>query len=401
MKYGLIGEKLTHSFSVSIHQKIGEYEYCLLELKREELKPFFEKRDFKGINVTIPYKTAVIPFLDEISPEAEKVGAVNTVINKGGKLIGYNTDVFGFSELIKKSGVEIKDKSVLIFGSGGTYKTAKYVCASLGAKSVKGVSREQKDGFLTYKTVDFKAQILVNTTPAGMFPDFLKLPLDFNGFKNAEGFIDAVYNPILTESALYFKDKGIKTACGLYMLVCQAVKSAELFGISPKSNAEKIYKEILNEKQNIVLVGMPGVGKTQVGKALAKRLDRPFYDTDLIISQKYSDIPEIIKEKGEEYFRKLETPAVEGLKSLNGAVIATGGGTVLDKNNVKLLKANGKICFIKRNLSDLSTKNRPLSSDLSALYESRKKYYEKAADFCIFNDDIPSSAEKIIKEFLK
>ncbi len=384
MKYGLIGEKLGHSFSKTVHSKIADYEYELFEIAKTELDAFMKSRDFCGINVTIPYKEAVIPYLDFISKEAEKIGAVNTVVNKNGKLYGYNTDFFGLKTLIEKNNIEIFGKTVLILGSGGTSKTAKAVCDSMGAKEIFVVSRAGGDGYITYGDAYLKdAQVIINTTPCGMYPKTNEQPILLDNFSNLEAVVDVIYNPLKTKLIIDAENCGIKAVGGLYMLYTQAVKAAEIF----TDNEIKIdvFDEILKEKQNIVLIGMPSSGKTTLGKMLANEMGREFIDTDIeIVKKSGMSIPEIFKKYGEEYFRNLESDVINELSLKQSLIIATGGGAVLRRENIDALRQNGKIIFIDRPLDMLiTTDDRPLSSNREAL---EKRYDERYSIYCFACD---------------
>ena len=407
MDYGLIGERLPHSFSKEIHESLGEYQYFLKELKKEELESFILQKNFKAINVTIPYKEAVIPFLDEISDEAERIGAVNTVVNRGGRLCGYNTDFLGMKALMERTGVVIKYKKVLILGTGGTSKTAYAVCERLGAKEIKKVSRSGKDGSLTYDEAYERysdADVIVNTTPCGMYPDIFGCPIDMNRFPALSGVIDVVYNPLRTTLILEAKARGLFAEGGLYMLVSQAVCAAELFlgkELDTVKLTNEIFEKIYFDKRNIILTGMPTSGKSTVGRIIAKQLSRPFLDTDALIVEKYGDIPTIFKEHGEAYFRDLETEIIKDISDMTGAVISTGGGAVLRKENIDALRRNGDIFFIDRSLEYLSASpDRPLSDKiekLKHLYHKRIDIYLNTADFIIDGDCEPEDvADSII-----
>lgn len=390
MEYGIIGEKLSHSFSKEIHAKLFDYTYEICPIPKDELDSFMTKKDFKAINVTIPYKEDVIKYLDFVDPMAKEIGAVNTVVNKNGKLHGYNTDFLGLCELICNLGVELKDKKVLILGGGGTSKTAAAVAKSLSAREVVRVSRNAKEGFVTYeeaKQSHSDAEIIINTTPCGMFPEIDTAALDINDYPNLLGVVDAVYNPLNSKLVLTAKNKGIKAAGGLYMLVAQAVYAAEKFTDTQidKSKILKIYKEIFKEKQNIVLVGMPASGKSTIGKCLAKELKMNFVDTDTLVAEKEKmPIPEIFEKKGEKAFREMEKEAVLYASKLQNTVIATGGGAILDEQNIFRLSQNGRIYFIDRPLDFLcATSDRPLSStraDLEKRYKERYNIYLSCCD---------------------
>ncbi len=405
MKYGLIGEKLGHSFSKTVHSKIADYDYELLEIAKTDLDAFMQKRDFCGINVTIPYKQAVIPYLDYISDEAQKIGAVNTVVNKNGKLYGYNTDFFGLKSLIEKNGIEIFEKTVLVLGSGGTSKTANAVCKKLGAKQIFTVSRGGGEGLITYEEAYTKsAQIIINTTPCGMYPKTDEQPIKLDGFKELEAVIDVIYNPLKTKLIIDAQSRGIKSVGGLYMLYAQALKAAEIFCDNEiKTDA---FNEILKEKQNLVLIGMPSSGKTTLGKLLSKDFKKEFIDTDLEIVKKAGmEIPEIFEKYGEDYFRNLESEVIKELSLKQSLVIATGGGAVLRRENIEALNQNGKIVFIDRPLEMLITTNdRPLSSSREAL---EKRYYERYSIYCFASDvrinadgDINTNLERVKEGFL-
>lgn len=406
MKYGLIGKPLGHSFSREIHALIADYDYRLLEIDEDELPHFFQERDFSGINVTIPYKQAVIPFLDEISDEAKKIGAVNTIVKKEGKLFGFNTDFFGMRALIKSAGLGLENKTVLILGTGGTSKTAVEVSKSLGATEIVKVSRKKSSDTVTYDEVYEKfsgADVIINTTPVGMFPNADKTPVDVKKFKNLQGVIDAVYNPLRTNFVLDAESIGAKGRGGLYMLVAQAVYASALFldKTADESVIDKTYARILKEKRNIVLCGMPSSGKTTVGKEIAKVFGKKFIDTDdVVVEKRKESISDIFEKYGEGEFRKEERLAIEELSKENGLVIATGGGAVLDENNVRALRRNGVILFLDRSLENLvATADRPLSSDtekLKNLFEKRYDVYKSCADAAIPADGkIADVVEKI------
>jgi len=412
MEYGCIGEKLKHSFSKEIHAKLFSYNYEICEIERQDLDSFMKKHDFTAINVTIPYKTDVIPYLDYIDDMAEKIGAVNTIVNKNGKLYGYNTDFSGLSALILKNGIELAQKKVLILGSGGTSKTAKAVCESLGAGVILRVSREAKDGFITYedaKETHNDADVIINTTPVGMYPNIDGAAVNISNFKKLSGVVDAVYNPLCTRLVLDAKSQGIKATGGLYMLVAQAVFAAEKFTDSkiPTEKIDEVYKEILLSKKNIVLVGMPSSGKSTIGSALAEKLGMNFIDTDtLVVDMEKRSIPEIFQSNGEQHFRSLESKAVLEAAKNSNTVIATGGGVILNPKNIERLRQNGKIYFLDRPINDLLvTDDRPLSNDiekLKKLYDERYDLYRKAADVIVKCDfDIEENIKAIKEDFLK
>lgn len=409
MEYGLIGEKLPHSFSKEIHEKLAGYDYQLKELTPAQLPAFLEKRDFKGINVTIPYKQAVIPYLDELDPKAAAIGAVNTIVNRDGKLYGYNTDYDGMVALIRHAGLSLEGKTVLILGTGGTSKTAMAVAKDLGAASVQRVSRTPRDEAISYEeAARLPVQILINTTPSGMYPNPDGQPMDLSRFGWLEGVLDAVYNPLRTRLVLQARDNGARAQSGLYMLVAQAAAASELFlGESlPQGTLGRVYRTIHGEKQNIVLTGMPGSGKSTVGRILAREMGREFVDTDTeVIRLAKKPIADIFAQRGESGFRELESQVIEQLSQRTGLVIATGGGAILRAENVRRLRQNGRIYFLDRPLEDIKpSDDRPLSRDREALekrYAERYPRYVAAADTGIpVRGDADSVAQAIREEFL-
>ncbi len=410
MEYGCIGEHLSHSFSKEIHNALADYDYEIHEIQRENIAEFFEKRDFRAINVTIPYKQEIIPFLDVVSEEAKNINAVNTVVNRNGKLYGYNTDFYGLKSLIERKSITLKDKKVLILGSGGTSNTALAVAQFMGAKAIVKVSRERKEGYITYdeaydKCSDF--QVIINTTPCGMFPNIGKSAVDLNQFTSLEAVFDAVYNPLKSKLVCDAQNNGIVSSGGLYMLVSQAAYAVEKFIDTPvdENKVEAIFRNLYKNKSNIVLVGMPGCGKTSVGRFLSQRLSKSFVDTDdLIVESQNRPITQIFSEVGEKGFREIEKDEIFSVSSRNNHVIATGGGAILNKDNTEILKENGRIYFINRPLEMLvGTDDRPLSRDADALkkrYEERYSLYLECADVVIDGSGtIQEVAERIEADF--
>ena len=391
-KYGCIGKKLTHSFSKEIHAKLADYEYDLIELAEEEIAPFFEKKDFAAINVTIPYKQTVIPYLDSISEVAERIGAVNTIVNKDGKLCGYNTDYYGMKALIERIGIDLTGKKVLVLGTGGTSKTARVVAADLGAAEILTVSRRKTDHYITYEEAvqeHADANVIINTTPSGMYPDCESRPIDITEFTQLIGVVDVVYNPLCTNLVLDAKQRGIKAEGGLYMLIMQAVVAVERFLDTriAKEVADQVFASIYASKENVVLTGMPGSGKSTVGKCLNIE-GFEFVDTDEEIEKRCGcSIKELIQEKGEAHFRALETEVIREVSSMNCRIISTGGGAVLKEENVRALKRNGKLYFLNADLSRLqATDSRPLSDTqekLARLYTERMSLYTGTADVVV------------------
>ena len=406
MEYGCIGRCLIHSFSPTIHRMIGRYEYESRELSPEELAAFMAEHDFHGINVTIPYKKAVIPYLNELSPRAKSIGAVNTVVNRNGLLYGYNTDFGGMQALLSKMGVDIRGQKALILGSGGTSKTALAVLQSSGAGEIFRVSRSGKDSALTYdqaRSLHSDAQIIVNTTPCGMFPDTDKQPIDLTAFPDLRVVADAIYNPLRTDLILQAQGMGLAAEGGLYMLVAQAVLAAELFSEQPLPECEtqRIYDELLSQRRNVVLIGMPGCGKTTVGRLLAKELGRNMLDVDeLIVQRAGCPISQIFESRGQEYFRRMETEIITEISRKNGLIIASGGGSVLSKENVRRLSQNGRLFFIDRPPDHLlPTADRPLANNeekITKLYRERLPIYLDAADRVVKADGPPEAVARYI-----
>ncbi len=408
MKYGLIGEKLTHSFSKELHGLIGCYDYSLIELAENELEKFLISKDFCGINVTIPYKQSVIPFLDYIDDNAKNIGAVNTVVNKNGDLYGYNTDFLGMRFLIENAyGASLSNKKVLILGSGGTSKTAFAVAKSLGATDVYVVSRKPVCNEISYEDAikeHFNAQVLINTTPVGMYPNVDNCAIDLSLFNNLELVVDAIYNPLNTKLVLDAKKMGIKATGGLLMFAAQAVYAYGLFfdKTIDENQIIDVYKKLKSQKQNIALIGMPASGKTTIGKILAKKLSYRFVDTDQLIVEKAGmPITEIFKKYSEDYFRDIESQVIAEISLKNGVVISTGGGAVLKEENIFNLKRNSKIFFLDRELSELlPTNDRPLANNIEKikkLYEQRIVIYKSSADYIVKPTTIEETADIIIK----
>ena len=386
MRYGLIGASLPHSYSKLIHDALGRYGYELMPMDEDGMRRFMESACFDGINVTIPYKEKVIPYLHSIDEGARRIGAVNTVVNRGGRLYGYNTDVYGVKDTLRRAGIGLKGKKVAVLGTGGTSKTVSYVCRTAGA-DVSLVSRTPGAGALGYEELpELRPDIIMNTTPVGMFPKTGVSPVSPSCLDGVSFVFDVIYNPLRTRLTLDAKERGIKTAGGLYMLVSQAMRAAELFTGEPvgAEETERIYEGLLSEIRNIVLTGMPGCGKTTVGRLLSGRLGAPFYDTDALIEKQVGSVPEYIRAHGEAAFRDVESAVIAGLSSVRGAVIATGGGAVLREENVRSLAENGRIFYLYRDIDKIvPDASRPLSSDRASLlrrFEERREIYERTAD---------------------
>lgn len=412
MKYGLIGEHLKHSYSCEIHAQIADYEYELHEIPPSGLGEFLKKREFNAINVTIPYKQDVIPYLDEISDTAKRIGAVNTIVNRNGRLYGDNTDFAGMLALAKHIGVDMKGRKVLILGTGGASKTGHALAEYMGAQSVFYVSRSGKDGSISYEqavTEHSDAQIIINATPVGMFPKQDGRPIDISAFPKLEGVIDAIYNPLRTNLILDAQERGIPAEGGLYMLSAQAVHASAVFRDIPidESLVDKAFKSVKNDKQSIVLIGMPSSGKTTVGRILAEKCGKQLADTDEYIVRRIGmPISDFFAKHGEAEFRKIEKETVAELSATGGRIIATGGGAVLNAENVRALKQNGVLVFLDRRPENLiATDDRPLASRRSALeklYAERYDIYCAAAELHIDANTTPEAeADAILKELAK
>ena len=414
MQYGCIGEKLSHSFSKEIHNALTDYVYELKELAPDEVGAFLQTRDFKAINVTIPYKQTVIPFLDHVSDRARAIGAVNTVVNRDGVLYGYNTDFYGMSTLLAANGISLRGKKVLILGSGGTSKTAHAVALEAGAACILRLSRSEKEGCITYDEAlreHSDAEVIINTTPCGMYPHAGDCPIDIAAFARLTAVVDAIYNPLSSALVLAAKERGITATGGLYMLVMQAVAAVEFFlGERPAAEkAEAVFRRLLRQKQNIVLIGMPACGKSSVGAALAQRLGRQMVDTDELIVRKAGiSIPEIFAHSGETGFRDLESEVIAEIAARQGLIIATGGGAILREENLRALRQNGVLFFLDRPLAELlPTADRPLSADRAAMeqrYHERYDKYTAAADVripAIAEMGVEGTAAALIKEWNK
>ena len=406
MQYGLIGQNLSHSFSPEIHRLLGDYDYQLKELAPEELPAFFAARAFAGINVTMPYKQAVIPYLDELDRRAATIGAVNTVICRDGRLVGYNTDFDGMAALIRRTGLEVQGKTVLIAGTGGTSRTAMAVAKALGAAAVYRAGRSGGEGVLSYaETRELPVQILINATPCGMEPDPEGQAVDLTSFGWLEGVIDAVYNPMRTRLVLQAREQGARGQGGLYMLTAQAAAAAELFlgRTLPEGTLERAYRRIHGEKQNIVLIGMPGSGKTTVGRLLAEKMGRELIDTDEEIARTFGmPVTRIFDEQGEAAFREAESRAVARAARKTGCVIATGGGVILRSENLRRLRQNGRLYFLDRPLELLlPTEDRPLARTADAMrqrYEERYLRYIAACDARVHGEGTAQAAAAEIGE---
>ena len=401
MKCGLLGRKLGHSYSPQIHSHLGQYSYVLFEKELEDLGDFLLHGDFTGLNVTMPYKKDVIPHLDQLSPAAQKLGAVNTIVRRDGVLWGHNTDYFGFSSMVAKSGISVTGKKCLVLGSGGASNTVVHVLRELGANVVV-ISRSGENNYENlHKHSD--AAVIVNTTPVGMYPNTGVAPVQIDCFPTLEGVLDVVYNPARTQLLLDAEERGIPAMNGLWMLVAQAKESAEWFTCHPieDEKIDEIYQILRQQMENIVLIGMPGSGKSTVGKALADSTGMMFADADeKIVELAGKSIPEIFADDGEEVFRQWETAALAELGKQSGLVIATGGGCVTQERNHPLLHQNGTILWLQRDIEKLPTDGRPLSQagKLAEMYTIRKPMYERFADFIVDNNGSVEESVKTIRD---
>ena len=411
MRYGLIGEKLGHSFSKDIHERIADYTFDLIPLSKEEFKTFMEKKEFTALNVTIPYKKDVIPYLDEMDEHAKAIGAVNTIVNRDGKLKGYNTDFTGFLYMVKKHNVHMEGKKVLIIGNGGASAAIQAVVQHELAGSMVIVDVVPGNGAISYDEMfssHLDAEIIINTSPIGMYPRIGNAPIDISMFHKCEAVLDVIYNPILTRLCFEAQEMDIKRVNGLEMLIAQAKQSVEFFLDKSIDDQiiDDIYQDMLRERCNIVLIGMPSAGKTTIGKMLENRMQKEFIDLDDIIIEKAGkSIPEIFEESGEAGFRAIETEAAIEVSKLNNKIIATGGGTIKHKVNMDYLRQNGITIFIDRDVDKLisSDPNRPLSKSSDALakmHAERLPLYQKyAAYVAVNNSDIESTVTEIVEAY--
>lgn len=399
MKYGLLGRKLGHSYSPQIHSHLGSVPYALFEKEPEELEAFLRSGTFSGLNVTIPYKKAVIPYLDELSDTAKKLGAVNTIVCRDGKLIGHNTDYFGFRSLVEISGLVPQGKKCLVLGSGGASNTAVAVLEEMGAEVIV-ISRSGENHYGNLH-LHSDAAIIVNATPVGMYPHTGQAPVSLGDFPKLEGVLDVVYNPARTQLLLDAEKLGLVAKNGLWMLVAQAKESAEWF-LNRKiddSVIGEIHRKLRLQMENTILIGMPGSGKSTIGKLLAEQTGKKYADADdMIVSLAGKSIPEIFRQDGEEVFRDWETKALHQLGMESSLVIATGGGCVTRQRNYPLLHQNGDIFWLQRDLDKLPTEGRPLSQTtaLEAMYAIRRNMYASFADHVIDNNGAPEDTLRMI-----
>ena len=401
MKSGLLGRKLGHSYSPQIHEYLGPYSYDLFEKEPDEVGSFVKNGDYTGINVTIPYKKDVIPYLDVLSPLAKRMGAVNTIVRRAdGSLFGHNTDYFGFSSMVHRSGIHVAGKKVLVLGSGGASNTAVKVLEDMGANVIV-ISRSGKDNYSNLH-LHKDASVIVNCTPVGMYPNTGIAPLDLKAFPDLEGVLDMVYNPARTQLLLDAEKLGLPYENGLWMLVAQAKEAAEYFGNKslPDTVIGNVYKKMSGKMQNIVLIGMPGCGKSTIASLLGEKLGRKVVDADQeIVKLVGKSIPEIFADDGEETFRNLETQVLTELGKQSQLVIATGGGCVTRDRNYPLLHQNSSIFWLQRDLDLLPTEGRPLSQNtrMQDMFRIREPLYTAFADYVICNN---RSSEDTVHQIL-
>jgi len=397
---------LGHSFSPLIHGYLGEYDYSLYEVSAADLDSFMTDRHFDGINVTIPYKQQVAPYCVTLSREARTIGSVNTIIkDESGALHGHNTDYHGFNVMLEHGGIDPKGKKVLVLGDGGSARTVRAALDGLGAKEIVTISRRGTDHYGNIER-HYDADVIVNTTPVGMYPDNGSSPLSLAGFKQLAGVADLIYNPTRTKLLLEAERLGIPRVSGLAMLVAQAEAASRLFldGPSRPELVNKIHDVILKETQNIALIGMPGCGKSTVGRLLAQAMGRPFTDIDRQIEAAAGkSIPKIFTGDGEEAFRQLETRILGEETKKSGIVIATGGGVVTQQENLDLLQQNSIIVYLKRKLNELVTDGRPLSRGIGiqTLAEQRLPLYETWSDCAVQVEAKPELTAVRIQEVIR
>jgi shikimate dehydrogenase len=404
MQYGLIGEKLGHSFSKIIHEKLADYTYDLHPLPKQELASFLEKKEFRAINVTIPYKIAVMPYLYEIDQRAQAVGSVNTIVNRNGNLYGYNTDFGGFLYLLKHNNIDVKNKKVLVLGKGGASKAIIAVLHYLQAKQIITVYYKQSNDAITYEQcqkLHNDADVIINTTPVGMYPNLDGCPIDLEHYTNCNAVVDIIYNPIKTKLLLEAQKHNMIAVGGLEMLIAQAKYAVEIFLNTsiPEYKIDDIYKEMLFEKKNVVLIGMPSSGKTTIGAELAKLLHKDFVDIDAqIVSKIGMPISNYFEQYGENAFREIETEVTKEFAGKNNIVISTGGGCIKKPENMLYLSMNGVILLVERDLSKLIVgEGRPLSSSINAIekmYQERFPLYMRYSQKSIQNNTTTEYAVK-------
>ncbi len=408
MTYGLIGNKLSHSFSKQIHERLADYTYELIALNEQEFQTFMEAKNFQAINVTIPYKKAVIPYLDIIDESAKAIGAVNTIVHRNHKLIGYNTDYAGFDYMLKKHAIQLHGKKVLIIGNGGAGCAVKAVAQKAQAKNIILVNKTNKNGAISYEECyenHTDMEIIINTSPVGMYPALTSCPIDLYKFPLCKVVIDVIYNPLHTALCQQAKKQNIQYVNGMEMLLAQAKYAVEIF-LNKKIDdtiIDTLYQELLYSKLNLVFIGMPGAGKSTIGKDLSHILQKEFIDTDQIIEQKmHMTIAEIFSTYGEEYFRVLEKEVCLEISNMHNTIIATGGGVIKHESNIDVLSSNSIIIYLDRAVPLLKLHNakRPLAQNekmLAILFNERDPLYRQFADYTFQNNgSIQQTLQQII-----
>lgn len=401
-RFGLLGEKLGHSFSPMLHGMLGDYGYTLIERAPDELEELFASGEYDGFNVTIPYKKAVIPFMSELTDTARRCGSVNTVVRRAdGTYLGDNTDFYGFSVLLSESGLSVEGKKVLVLGDGGVAPTVREVLKDARVGETVTISRRGENN---YENLSRHADcsIIVNTTPVGMYPSVGASPLDISVFPRLEGVIDLIFNPLRTELMLRAEEAGLTAAGGLLMLAAQAVRASERFTgatFDEPSVSRRLCDAVLRAQTSVFIIGMPGCGKTTVGRELAKHLGRELADADALLTARIGDIPAFFRDHGEEAFRREEAKLLAELGARSGLVLATGGGCVTREENYRALHQNGTIVWLRRDLAQLPTEGRPVSQrdGVQAIYERRKPLYESFADLTIEN----TTPEETVTQLLR
>lgn len=403
MRCGLLGRKLAHSYSPQIHQHLGDYDYILHEVEPAKLEDFLLHGDFSGLNVTMPYKKDVIPYCAELSEAAQRMGAVNTILRRAdGSLVGHNSDYYGFYSMIKKSGLHVAGRKVLVLGSGGASGTVTAVLQELGAQAIV-ISRTGANNYANLN-LHRDAAVIVNTTPVGMYPNCGAAAVDIDQFPALMGVLDLIYNPARTKLLMDAEKRGLIAENGLWMLVAQAKESAQWFTgqAIPDEKIRYIYEKLRMQMENIVLIGMPGCGKSTVGKLLAESLGKTFVDVDHEICRAAEkSISGIFADSGEAAFRSVETSVLEELGKKSGQVIATGGGCVTREENFPLLHQNSRIIWLERDVQSLPVAGRPLSQagSLMDMYRIRQPLYQRFADYIVYNNDSPvDTVNKILSQ---
>ena len=410
LEYGLLGRVLGHSHSPQIHKMLGGYDYGLFEREPDQLDAFFEDSSWRGISVTMPYKRDVMKYCDELSDTAARCNSVNTIVRKqteeGLITVGHNTDYDGFRYIVEKSGMAVSGAKTLVLGSGGVSGTVVQVMKDLGADPVVIISRSGEDN---YENLDRHrgAKIIVNTTPVGMYPKAGESALDIREFPQCKAVYDLIYNPLRTKLMLDAEEAGIPTFGGLPMLVAQAAKAVEMFGYPLLLPIEKECETLQESLENLVLIGMPGAGKTTTGRALAEKTGKRFLDLDQVITQHQERTPEeIIRSDGVDRFRRIENEVLEALvrgARTGGLVLACGGGVVEREGNRQLLRENGRVIWLCRDISELPTEGRPVSQTegLERLLERRRPAYESWSDFAVLAVGPQPTALRILEEIKK